>query len=70
MQNLEYKELVQIRSKGSIEHYWSDHHNWNLHPILRLARASEEGWEFAGVYAIERKEETWVHFILKHHVLL
>jgi hypothetical protein len=35
---MEYAEVIQIRPKGSIYWYWSDHHNWKMRHIVRLAR--------------------------------
>jgi hypothetical protein len=42
-----------------------------MHLRARLARENaESGWELAGIYTTEHKDELRVHFVLKRYVLL
>jgi hypothetical protein len=66
MQIWEYREVIQVRDSKTGKHYWSDHRNWTMHPIIRLARESEGGWELASAYPLDN--DTRIIYTLKRRV--
>jgi hypothetical protein len=53
MQKWEYTEFTQIRDPKTGDYHWSDHKNYKMLAIRRLAILSEHGWELAAAYPMD-----------------